>query len=88
MKTQSSRPLSHTSTYYRADIDGLRAISVLAVILYHAGIYPFGSGFVTAEGVSFSTDGLHISVFGARRAAHTFLQTPRARELMERMAQP
>jgi peptidoglycan/LPS O-acetylase OafA/YrhL len=44
-----------------------------------------GSGFVTDEGVPFSTDGLHISVHGAQRAAQTFLKTPRGRELMQRL---
>jgi len=36
-------------TTYRPDIDGLRAISVLAVIFFHAGIYPFRGGYVGVD---------------------------------------
>ena len=34
---------------YRAEIDGLRALAVVPVILFHAGFNPFSGGFVGVD---------------------------------------
>ncbi|MGV3652016.1 MAG: acyltransferase family protein, partial [Devosia sp.] len=34
---------------YRAEIDGLRAVAVLPVIFFHAGVFPFSGGFVGVD---------------------------------------
>ena len=41
-------PQAHSLTY-RPEIDGLRAIAVSSVILYHAGVWPFGGGYVGVD---------------------------------------
>lgn len=38
-----------TTSKYRADIDGMRAVAVVAVVLFHAHIFPFSGGYVGVD---------------------------------------
>ena len=42
-------PENRTAMRYRAEIDGLRAVAVLPVILFHAGFGLFSGGFVGVD---------------------------------------
>jgi peptidoglycan/LPS O-acetylase OafA/YrhL len=41
--------MSETSTGYRPEIDGLRAVAILAVVAYHVGVPGFSGGFVGVD---------------------------------------
>jgi peptidoglycan/LPS O-acetylase OafA/YrhL len=47
---------------YRADIDGLRAVAIVPVVLYHGGIAPFTGGYVGVD-VFFVISGYLITSF-------------------------
>ena len=45
----AASPPFHTSTQYRPDVDGLRALAVIPVVLYHAGAPIFSGGFLGVD---------------------------------------
>jgi len=58
--------------HYRPDIDGLRAVAILPVVLYHAGVPGFPGGFVGVD-VFFVISGYLItSLIQPEIAAHSF----------------
>src|SRR6516225_3837466 len=55
---------------FRPDIEGLRAVAVIAVVLYHAGIPGFGGGFIGVD-VFFVISGFLITGLLWREVATT-----------------
>ncbi|MBB4189537.1 peptidoglycan/LPS O-acetylase OafA/YrhL [Sinorhizobium terangae] len=49
MATGSSVAGTHQSFEYRPDLDGLRAVAILPVLLFHAGFRSFSGGFVGVD---------------------------------------
>ncbi len=47
--SEFKNPNISSSVQYRPDVDGLRAIAVLAVILYHANLALFSGGYVGVD---------------------------------------
>lgn len=62
------KPLSNNQ--FRPDIEGLRAVAVLAVVLFHAGVPGLGGGFVGVD-VFFVVSGFLITGLLWREAANT-----------------
>ena len=61
-----------TSLVYRRDIDGLRAVAVIAVVLFHFGVPGFSGGFVGVD-VFFVISGYLItSIIWRQREAARF----------------
>jgi peptidoglycan/LPS O-acetylase OafA/YrhL len=78
--------MTPAQTIYRADIDGLRAISILAVVLFHFGVPYFDGGFVGVD-VFFVISGYLITnlvVSDLRKGSFSFANfyARRARRLM------
>jgi peptidoglycan/LPS O-acetylase OafA/YrhL len=86
MQQLTSDRLAQVSQSYRPDIDGLRAVAVLAVVLCHAGFAQFSGGF-TGVDVFFTISGFVVAnsiLSDLRRDAFSFkaFYARRAKRLM------
>ena len=80
---QRERIEARTHPAYRADIDGLRAVAVVPVVLYHAGVRGFSGGFVGVD-IFFVISGFLITGILVRDVAigrHSILEFYRRRIL-------
>lgn len=68
--TTASGRKSLSNKQFRPDIEGLRAVAVLAVVLFHAGVPGFGGGFIGVD-VFFVVSGFLITGMLWREAAGT-----------------
>ncbi|MFD7010059.1 acyltransferase family protein, partial [Rhodococcus jostii] len=72
-RRSGSRPpvgVQPAETAFRADIEGLRAVAVLAVVLFHAGVPGIGGGFVGVD-IFFVVSGFLITGLLWRNVATT-----------------
>jgi peptidoglycan/LPS O-acetylase OafA/YrhL len=71
---------------YRADIDGLRAIAVTAVVLFHARLFPFASGYVGVDIFfvisGYLIGGIILRDITARRFSFAMFYARRARRIL------
>jgi peptidoglycan/LPS O-acetylase OafA/YrhL len=71
---------------YRADIDGLRAIAVTAVVLFHARLFPFSSGYVGVDIFfvisGYLIGGIILRDITARRFSFAMFYARRARRIL------
>jgi peptidoglycan/LPS O-acetylase OafA/YrhL len=65
-----ARPVKGSDTVRRRDIEGLRAVAILAVVLYHAGVGLTGGGYVGVD-VFFVVSGFLITALLWRELAET-----------------
>jgi peptidoglycan/LPS O-acetylase OafA/YrhL len=67
-----SAEIAHSATAYRPDIDGLRAVAVSAVVLFHMGLSPISGGFIGVD-IFFVISGFLItSILTREMAAGSF----------------
>lgn len=74
-------PLQSSKIAYRADIDGLRALAIVPVVLFHAGISLFSGGFVGVD-VFFVISGFLITTGLLQDASITRFYERRLRRIL------
>lgn len=77
----SAEPLQPSKIAYRADIDGLRALAIVPVVLFHAGIELFRGGFVGVD-VFFVISGFLITTGLLQDASITRFYERRLRRIL------